>query len=92
MIRVQVKLFGAFRKFAVPGDSVQAVTLELLGPTSVQDLREHLALKLASLGTGFDDRCLVAESAFANEESVLDEQTLINGDTVLAILPPVCGG
>jgi len=93
MIRVQVKLFGAFRKFAESGGGgVQLVTLELLKPTSIHDLREHLAVKLESLGTGFNDRSLVAESAFANEDTVLEDQVLINSDTVLAILPPVCGG
>ncbi len=96
MIRVHVKLFGAFRKFAVPGvqaeEQTQAIILELAQPTAVNELREHLALKLASLGTGFNDRGLIAESAFADENSVLEDQTVISGDTVLAILPPVCGG
>lgn len=76
---IQVRLFGAFRKYQ------PEITLEIALNATVQDLKETL-LNL------FDDKKLIMESAIADEKQILLPQELIGSRTWLAVLPPVCGG
>jgi molybdopterin converting factor small subunit len=84
MIRVAVKLFGAFRKY---GDG-REVTLDLEGPMAVREVKQALARKLDAAGV----EQLLAESVLATGETILSDDQVIGTECSLAVLPPVCGG
>lgn len=88
MIRVKVRLFGSFRRFANGSD----VSLELAGPLKINELRRELAAKLKAIDAGFHEEALLDASAFANETTVLTNDAEVTADCTIAILPPVCGG
>ena len=79
-IKYSVQL-GFFRKY---GDSFE---LNLFSNCSLQDIKSELAKKLDPM-----DVSLIDESAIANDSDIINEEITFSKDTVLAILPPVCGG
>lgn len=81
---VAVRLFGAFRDVA----QQPMLHLTLRPQATVADLRAAFAAVLD------DDnaRALLASSAFATDERVLDEDDPVPEGTEIAVLPPVCGG
>ena len=88
-VRVRVRLFGAFRKYATGGDVAFDVPLG----TTVAALRAHLGEALRRACPAFADQPLLDASVLADDERILDDaQALGAGDLSLAVLPPVCGG
>ena len=80
-VTVKMRLYGAFRKY---DDSVQ-LSVPLGSPvTAVQD-----ALCQA---LGPQSRDLVMDSVIANDQTILPPGFIIDADSSLSILPPVCGG
>jgi molybdopterin converting factor small subunit len=88
MNKVKVKFFGAFRKYIPDGES----EIEIAGTVTSREFREILQAHLKSNIAGFDNLTLLKESAIANEDRVLTDIDLIDGSSLVAILPPVCGG
>jgi molybdopterin converting factor small subunit len=89
-VQVDVRLFGAFRKYAP-----DAVSLEVPRGTTVAALRQRLAAALRREWPTFHEQGLLDVSVFADDERILadDEQVGVDARRVaLAILPPVCGG
>ena len=80
-ITLTIRLFGAFRKY---GDTLE---LRLEPGASVADIKSCLAQKLDT-----NDAALVADSAIANDNTIIGAGEVFEMDAVLAILPPVCGG
>jgi len=81
---IPVKLYGAFRQYSPD----KTVTVSLPEAATVATLRQ-------AFGQQFDDNnvlALLAASAFATDEAVLEEQDPVPRDKALSILPPVCGG
>ncbi len=78
-ITIHMKLFGAFRKF---GESV-----DFSVPTGSTIATVKTALQKLLDGNG-----LVQDSVLANDNSILRDDYVIEGDAELSILPPVCGG
>ncbi len=78
-ITIHMKFFGAFRKF---GESK-----EFCVPTG-----STIANIKTTLQNLLDGEGLVADSALANNQSILRDNDVIECDTELSILPPVCGG
>lgn len=80
-IKITVKLFGAFRKCG------ETICVVLNTGASVLDVKTSLAAKM-----GGDEAALVQDSALANDNEIISGESIFNEDTMLAILPPVCGG
>ena len=80
-IKITIRLFGAFRKY---GDALE---LDMPSGSSVADIKSCLAEKL-----GGNDAALVADSAIANDNEIINSGAIFDADATLAILPPVCGG
>jgi len=81
MIQVHVQLFGAFRAH---GDRV-ALAIRKHG--CIADVRAALLSRL-----GAERAQLLAQSRFANANTILAENAPVANGTALAILPPVSGG
>jgi molybdopterin synthase sulfur carrier subunit len=91
MLRVEVRLFGAFRKYANGSE----VSLEVPRGTTVSALRKHLGEALRRGAASFADQPLLDASVLADDEEILDDAQPLGGggDRIfLAVLPPVCGG
>ncbi len=89
MIEIQVRLFGALRKYE---GSQPSVRVEAPAGVTVAAVKERLASQLRAAHAPFKDEQLIQDSAIANETQVLQSSTVIERSCTLAILPPVCGG
>lgn len=89
MIQIEFQFFGGMRKYALHGEEAKFNFIE---PLCVNDIKLILSKKLSSkFGPEFSQRFL-CECAFANENKVLNQNELISLSSVIAVLPPVCGG
>jgi molybdopterin synthase sulfur carrier subunit len=90
-VRVQVRLFGAFRKYS----SGAELTFDVPRGTPVSALRKRVAEALRRKFPAFCEDGLLNASVLADEHRVLDDGDPVGSglDHVsLAVLPPVCGG
>ena len=81
MIKINVKLFGAFRKYG------ERVSFSIPSGASVQDVKNKLTAELK-----LSDPALINDSAIANDNEIIGADAIFTRDSDLAILPPVCGG
>jgi molybdopterin converting factor small subunit len=89
MLRIDVRLFGALRKYANGAE----ISLEVPSGTTVSGLRSYLGDALRRGGAAFADQPLLDASVLADEEQILDDAQALVADRIsLAVLPPVCGG
>jgi molybdopterin converting factor small subunit len=88
MKKINVRLFGAFRKY-IPSGTLEIEVDEL---TNVKSFKELIGVSLKNTCPTFNDNSLLEESAVSNSEEILSEETLVITQIDLAILPPVCGG
>lgn len=98
MINVEIKLFGAFRKYQ-KGSATVSLTLE--PPLSVDQVKSALSSYLsqqahtATSGASTSKQeihQLVLDSALANDTEILTKDVMVDQSCRLSILPPVCGG
>jgi molybdopterin synthase sulfur carrier subunit len=87
-IKVEISLFGAFRKF----DNGRPFVLIVPQSADLSTIRQELGAELANRYPEFNQHTLINESALADERAILREDYRVERDTRLAILPPVCGG
>lgn len=89
MIELEIRLFGAFRKY-----EAQCVPLHLCveEPATVPKIKGALVEKLRSQVSDFSDSQLIEDSALATDRRVLSSGDNVSTTCVLSILPPVCGG
>lgn len=90
-VRICVRLFGAFRKYAEGAE----VSFEVPRDTTVSALRAHLGEALRRGCPAFGDQELLDVSVLADEDGILDDGQRLGAGAhpvVLAVLPPVCGG
>ena len=85
-MKVKLQLFGAFRKY---GNEMQ---IDLPDDSVVADLRPKIFGVLSDKNLGIDAKALIESSRFSNDEEILEEDSVINENDNLAILPPVSGG
>ena len=78
-ITLKIKPFGAFRTF---GDSIE---LSVPSGSSIATIKTLLQTKL-------NDNILVSDSVLADNDAILRDEDILDSDTALSILPPVCGG
>ena len=81
MINYSIKCFGVFRQF---GDTL-CVTVD--AGSSVQQIKAALVQQL-----GEQHKTLVEDSVLANDDAILPNAYILQEETALSILPPVCGG
>ncbi len=79
VITINIKPFGSFRKFGK--------TFDLSVPTGSTIAMIKTALQEKLNGEG-----LVSDSVLANENRILRDEDIVEANTKLSILPPVCGG
>jgi molybdopterin converting factor small subunit len=80
-IAITIRLFGAFRAYG------ESVTFRAASGISVHDVKERLGKEL-----GLKDAALIYDSALANDDEIIGGNAVLTQDSLLAILPPVCGG
>lgn len=91
---IEIRLFGALKKFAEAG----LLLLDVPQTCSIREIRELLKHRLSSEFPGVFKGELVDKAAFANEAGVFGEARVLGSDeqvaqtASLALLPPVCGG
>jgi len=78
-ISIHVKLFGAFRKFG------ESIDFSMPVGSTIAAVKKALQQKLNGEGLVFD-------SVLANNSAILRDHDVLDKDTELSILPPVCGG
>ena len=88
MIEVELKLFGAFKQI---GDG-RSLKLELPEGARLEDLRGALRTQIRQSVNGLQDERLVQDSAFSDEDEILNDHSVIRSGAKLCVLPPVCGG
>lgn len=88
MKEIEIKLFGAFRKYVPSGK----ICLQLEGPSTARTLKEQIQEKILAQSSNYKGQNLVFESALATESAILSEEDLVDDKSSLALLPPVCGG
>ncbi len=76
-INLEIKLYGAFRKFG------QSVNISIASGSKIKQVKEALADALGEL---------VNSSVLADNDIILNNDDILEQDTTLSILPPVCGG
>lgn len=89
MIELEIRLFGAFRRYEIR-DVPLRVSVDK--PATVEKIKWALAEKLRLHSAGFSDSQLVEDSALATDLRVLSPGERVNSSCVLSVLPPVCGG
>ncbi len=80
-ITITMRLYGAFRSYQ------DCVSLSVPAGSPVAAIREALCRAL-----GPQARDLVMDSVFANDTTILPSGFVIDADSTLSVLPPVCGG
>ncbi|NUN05592.1 MAG: hypothetical protein HUU57_07510 [Bdellovibrio sp.] len=88
MNEIEIRLFGAFRKFVSSG----SIKVHIPSQFTVAQLKEIVKCELQRQSSEFTDSNLVYESAVATESEVLAEDDMVKDLRHLALLPPVCGG
>jgi molybdopterin converting factor small subunit len=85
---IQIKLFGAFRKYSDQGEITVATETAL----TLGQVKSELLERLSANRTSEEIKNLLSQSAIATDRRVLEESELVLPGMNLAILPPVCGG
>ncbi|MFN3826774.1 MAG: MoaD/ThiS family protein [Micavibrio sp.] len=80
-VTVRMRLYGAFKKYD------ESVQLSVPLGSSITAVQEALCQAL-----GPQARDLVMDSVIANDQAILPPDFIIDSDSSLSILPPVCGG
>ena len=91
-MKMQVELYGAFRKYAVPDGQAPALVLDVAEGAGIPELRQSLRRELERRHPGFADAQLIEDAAFAAGDQLLGPADRVSCPGVLAVLPPVCGG
>ncbi len=80
-VTITMRLYGAFRKFQ------DTVVFTVPAGSSIKEIKETLSQAL-----GLQFRSLVLDSVVANDKTILPADFVIDTDSCLSALPPVCGG
>jgi molybdopterin converting factor small subunit len=88
MKTVEVKLFGAFRKWVPEG----SISVELRDVDTARDLKRTIGRVIREQAPHFLESELVEESALATESQILLDDAFVYSEIGFALLPPVSGG
>ncbi len=90
-LTIRIRLFGAFRTFSSYFENSDQLELSCSNPCTIADVRIAFQQLLQTRCPIFNE-ALLRQSAFANQESILTDTTVINQSIDLIILPPISGG
>lgn len=88
MTTIEVRLFGAFRKYISSG----IIHISLNEVCQISEFRMKVLEQIQKESPLFEDTNLILESALANDHEILSETAIVAPGDKLAFLPPVCGG
>lgn len=80
-INITITHYGVFRKLGTD------TKISIPAPATIETVRAALADKL-----GAAHKVLVEDSVLASDTDILPDAYVIDGNCVLSVLPPVCGG
>ena len=89
MIAVEIRLFGAFRKYE---SQCMPLRISINKPATIAKIKKALAEKFHEMVLNFSDAQLITDSAMADDYRILPLEEIVDRSCVLSILPPVCGG
>ena len=78
-IAIRIRFFGVFRKFG------ESLDFSVPAGSTISAVKAVLQEKLDGYG-------LVSDSVLANDNAILRDGDILEGDAELSVLPPVCGG
>ena len=84
-VNLTIRMFGAFKRYR-QGNLLIAVD----AGSSISVVKSKIVSEL--LKSGPVDTDLVNKSVLADSVQILKESEIVCDDSILAILPPVCGG
>lgn len=88
-IKLSIKFFGALRQYMENGE----LNLILPEKMNLSQIRELIVTTLRRQHQHFNDDRLLDYAVFANDICILQEHNfIIETDTTISVLPPVCGG
>lgn len=85
---VKIQLFGALRELKENGFWQMSVT----HGTSLFDLKKLMIQTISEAQKSSNIAEIITSSALANEHEILHDTTIITGNIILMMLPPVSGG
>lgn len=88
MKNINIRMYGALRKYFPTG----LLKIDLPEDCDVMTLRQILLKEIVILCPDFKDSTLLFESAFANNDEILQDTDIVCLQSEIALLPPVCGG
>ncbi len=87
-VNVEINMFGMLKKFS----EEPPLMLGVPAGSSIAEILDVLKKNLANRFPDFNHHKVIDASVLADEKEVLKHDHIINQDTSLAVLPPVCGG
>lgn len=87
MRAVQIRLFGEFKKYIPDG----FIEIQIGNNCTIADIKKQIHHHLSENVTQYNKN-LVFESALANDNEILNDETILATCQSYALLPPVCGG
>ncbi len=87
-MQIQVQLFGAFRDLHPSG----RCEIDFQEGQTAEQVKTSVLRSIQTSNSKVDLEALIKVSAIGSEDKVYNDDELITGFTMLAILPPVCGG
>ena len=87
-ILVTINLYGPLRRYSTDNE----IKIGLWCGASLMDVRSAVAAEIIKQHGEFLEHELLAQSAFADDCTILFNDYILQEDIVLSILPPVCGG
>ncbi len=87
-IIVTINLYGQFRRYIADRE----IKITLWSGASLIDVRSSVAAEILKQNGEFLEHDLLTQSVFADDCKILSNNHILQEDTVLSILPPVCGG
>ena len=87
-MQVQVQLFGAFRDLKASG----RCEIDFQEGQTAEQIKSAILKSIQVTGSTVDLEALLKVSAIGSENKVYNDDEIVSGFTMLAILPPVCGG
>jgi len=87
-INIEINMFGILSSFS----ESEPLILSVPTGSNLKSVSELLKKNLAEKFSDFNHHKVLDASVFANENEILKPDFVLNKDTSLVILPPVCGG
>ena len=88
MIKLRIATFGALGKLTISEPIIVTIT----SGAGLSQVMEQIKKEIIKIYPQFNDFEVLEKSALADENEILGINHIFDGDSDLAILPPICGG